>query len=51
MLGEGDVDCAWVIRTMEADGYRGDYALEFEIEDRVPIAEGLPKWLAYAKGI
>ena len=51
MLGEGDVDCGWVVSTLEADGYRGDYALEFEIEDRVPIAEGLPKWLAYARGL
>lgn len=45
MLGEGDVDCGWIVGALEADGYRGDYALEFEIEDRVPIAEGLPVWL------
>ena len=51
MLGEGDVDCAWVISTMEADGYTGHYALEFEIEGGIPIAEGLPKWFTYAKGL
>jgi sugar phosphate isomerase/epimerase len=45
MLGEGDLDWGWITRSLEADGYRGDYALEFEIEERVPIAEGLPKWL------
>ena len=51
MLGEGDVDCGWVISTLESDQYSGDYALEFEIEDRVPIGEGLPKWLAYVKAL
>jgi sugar phosphate isomerase/epimerase len=45
MLGEGEIDYAWVIRALEADGYRGDYALEYEIEDRFPIDDGLPKWL------
>lgn len=47
MLGEGDIDYAWVVDAMERDGYAGDYALEFEIQDRVPIEEGLPKWLEY----
>jgi sugar phosphate isomerase/epimerase len=45
MLGEGEVDLAWLVRTLEADGYRGDYALEYEIEKVVPIDQGLPKWL------
>ena len=51
MLGEGTIDYAWVAAHLEADGYRGDYALEFEIQDVVPIADGLPKWLAYFRGI
>ncbi len=51
MLGEGDVDWGWVTRSLADDGYIGDFALEYEIQDTVPIAEGLPKWLAYAKGI
>ena len=51
MLGQGDVDVAWVVKTLEADGYTGDYALEFEIEKEFPIAENLPKWLAYFRKI
>jgi len=47
MLGEGDIDYGWVVATLEADGYAGYYALEFEIQDIVPIAEGLPEWLEY----
>lgn len=45
MLGQGEVDLAWLVRTLEADRYRGDYALEYEIEKVVPIDLGLPKWL------
>jgi sugar phosphate isomerase/epimerase len=51
MLGEGEIDYAWIIRSLEADGYRGDYALEYEIEDRYPIDEGLPKWLEHFRGL
>ncbi|MBN2449554.1 MAG: sugar phosphate isomerase/epimerase [Lentisphaeria bacterium] len=48
MLGKGDVDLSWVRDVLEADGYTGDYALEYEIENIVPIEEGLPAWLDYA---
>ncbi len=51
MLGEGEVDLEWLVRTLEADGYEGDYALEFEIEERVPVEQGLPAWLSYFCGI
>ena len=47
MLGEGDVDCAWLIENLEASGYEGDYALEYEVCDIVPIEEGLSKWFEY----
>ena len=47
MLGEGDVDVSWVVHALESDGYTGDYALEFEIEKRVPVETGLPVWLDY----
>ena len=46
MLGQGKLDTRWLVDTLEADGYSGHYALEFEIEKVVPIEEGLPQWLA-----
>jgi len=51
MLGDGSIDYAWIVGALEADGYRGDYALEYEIEKVVPIEEGLPKWLAYFRDL
>ena len=49
-LGEGDVDAKWVFDNVEALGYTGDYALEYEICDLEPIETGLKKWLDYALG-
>lgn len=43
-LGEGDVDFEWVINTLEAAGYRGDYALEYELADIEPCETGMRKW-------
>lgn len=51
MLGEGDVDVPWLVDALEGDGYRGDYALEFEIEKQVPVEEGLPAWLEYFRSV
>lgn len=47
MLGEGDVDVAWVVDSLERSGYAGDYALEYEICDLVPIETGLKQWFEY----
>lgn len=46
-LGEGDVDLEWVVRALAGIGYRGDYALEYEICDIEPIETGLRKWYQY----
>lgn len=46
-LGEGDIDVPWVVASLERIGYRGDYALEYEICDIEPLETGLPRWLAY----
>ncbi|MEW6359207.1 MAG: sugar phosphate isomerase/epimerase family protein [Planctomycetota bacterium] len=47
MLGEGDIDVGWVVENLNRIGYKGDFALEYEICDKVPIEKGLPKWLDY----
>jgi len=47
MLGDGDVDVAWVVERLEASGYTGDYALEYEVCDLVPIEIGLRQWFDY----
>ncbi len=47
MLGRGDVDIPWIVSRLTADGYRGDFALEYEIRDKVPIDQGLPQWFRY----
>jgi 3-dehydroshikimate dehydratase len=51
MLGEGDIDYNWVVGNLEESGYTGDYALEFEIEKVLPVAEGLPQWLDIFRAI
>lgn len=51
MLGDGEIDWGWVTTMLEDAGYTGDYALEFEIEDRYPIETNLPKWLEYFQGL
>jgi sugar phosphate isomerase/epimerase len=43
MLGEGEIDYRWVIARLEADGYHGDYALEYEVKSE-PAETGLAKW-------
>ncbi|MFO7945477.1 MAG: sugar phosphate isomerase/epimerase family protein [Armatimonadota bacterium] len=44
-LGDGDVDFVWCVQQLEAAGYDGDYALEYEVTEIEPVSTGLPKWL------
>jgi NADPH:quinone reductase-like Zn-dependent oxidoreductase len=46
MLGEGEVDVAWILRRLDETGYRGDITLEYEVET-VPAEEGLRRWYEY----
>lgn len=46
-LGEGEIDYPWIIARLEGLGYRGDYALEYEICEVEPIDSALPRWLDY----
>ena len=50
-IGKGDVDIEWVVHSLEAAGYAGDYALEFEIEREIPVEIGFPNWLEYFRKI
>ena len=44
-LGDGEIDYRWVVAKMEANGYRGDYALEYEMCEVEPLETALPRWL------
>lgn len=44
-LGDGDVDFAWCVQELEAGGYTGDYALEYEVTEIEPFDTGVEKWL------
>lgn len=45
MLGEGQIDAHWVIEQLDAIGYAGDVALEYELESPEPET-GMPQWYA-----
>ena len=50
MLGEGDIDVPWLLEELDALGYRGDLALEYELSDPPP-EEGLRLWYQAARNI
>lgn len=43
MLGEGQIDFHWIIEQLDADGYDGHIALEYELPDPAPEI-GLKQW-------
>lgn len=47
MLGDGVIDVKWVWEQVEALGYTGEYALEFEVGHIEPVETGYRKWLDY----
>jgi len=46
MLGEGEIDIAWVLEQLDGMGYEGDITLEYEHVD-IPVQEGLTAWMTY----
>ena len=40
-LGDGTIDVSWCIRELEALGYTGDYALEFELTKGGTVDTGM----------
>ncbi|MHB0879075.1 MAG: sugar phosphate isomerase/epimerase family protein [Anaerolineae bacterium] len=49
-LGEGDIDTRWVMQQMDAAGYDGYWAVEYEIETESPSI-GLKKWYRAAQAL
>jgi hypothetical protein len=49
MLGDGVLDLQWIWDRMEATGYAGDYALEFELPDE-SVETGYAKWYQVWEG-
>ncbi len=48
-LGEGEIDLPWLVRALDAAGYQGDLALEYEIGDLEPPETGLVRWRRYCE--
>lgn len=48
MLGQGQIDYPWILAQLKAIGYRGDLALEYELQDP-PVEAGLTQW--YEAGV
>ena len=44
MLGEGEIDFLWVYDQVEALGYTGEYALEYEVPQIEAVETGYKKW-------
>ncbi len=51
MLGDGVIDVKWVWENVEALGYTGEYALEFEVGNIEAVETGYGKWLRYWEGL
>jgi len=43
MLGAGQIDYPWILAQLDAIGYAGDFALEYELKEP-PAVEGLKAW-------
>lgn len=43
MLGQGEIDFVWLVERLNALGYQGHFALEYELPEP-PAAEGLKAW-------
>ena len=42
-FGQGEIDFVGIVRSLDAAGYTGDFALEYELRDE-PAESALPKW-------
>ena len=51
MLGDGVIDIKWVVESLNDTGYKGDFALEYEVSHIEPVETGLIKWFEYYKNL
>ena len=51
MLGDGVIDMKWVVENLNKVGYKGDFALEYEVDEIEPVETGLKKWFEYWKNL
>lgn len=49
MMGEGSIDFPWIVEQLEAVGYTGEYALEYEIPDLEPEVGLKPYYEAFVE--
>ncbi|MBI5833134.1 MAG: sugar phosphate isomerase/epimerase [Armatimonadetes bacterium] len=49
--GSGEVDIAGLITGVDADGYRGDYAVEYEMDHVEPPETGLVRWRQWLEAL
>ena len=49
--GDGEVDIAGIVSGLDADGYRGDYAVEYEMDHVEPPETGLVRWRQWLEAL
>ncbi|MGI8424561.1 MAG: sugar phosphate isomerase/epimerase family protein [Chloroflexota bacterium] len=50
-LGEGEIDSRWLLDELSTQGYDGDIAVEYEINDTEPAETGLKRWFDYCRAL
>jgi len=51
MLGDGEINVKWVVENLIKSGYKGDFALEYEVTEIEPVDTGLKKWFDFYENL